>query len=279
MWYDLNYPSPQPITTIDINERVIAYGDGFFSTMAVVFGTINWLDYHQQRCQIACENLQLDMNLPLIYQHLTTLANQIQHGMLKIVVCRQSQAVRGYGFDNCLTNVWAKLMPSPTLLANRPNEIILQPTAQAVCLRQKIAVLPPNLAGLKLLNAQDKVFAHHELLQRQQQNPKLLDGLVQDMFGNWVEGSFCNIFYQLNHQNQWFTPNIEHSGVNGVMRQVLLDKLGSQRSQQRNLGDKDLANISALFFCNAVRGVIPIDSVILPDGTVKNLSIVNILID
>ena len=86
--------------------------------------------------------------------------------MLKIVVCRQSQAVRGYGFDNGLTNVLGKTHAKPHTFANRPNEIILQPTAQAVCLRQKIAVLPPNLAGLKLLNAQDKVFAHHELLKK-----------------------------------------------------------------------------------------------------------------
>ena len=71
---------------------------------------------------------------------------------------------------------------------------------------KKIAVLPPNLAGLKLLNAQDKVFAHHELLQRQQQNPKLLDGLVQDMFGNWVEGSFCNIFLSIKPSKSMVYP-------------------------------------------------------------------------
>lgn len=42
MWYSLSDAQyAKPITCIDIDSRVIAYGDGFFTTMAVVAGQIN----------------------------------------------------------------------------------------------------------------------------------------------------------------------------------------------------------------------------------------------
>lgn len=263
MWYDLQ--NNEKISQISLDERVIAYGDGFFSTMAVVNGEINWQNYHQKRCETACQALQLDVDIDNIFQSLQSFAKQLLQGILKIIICRQSQHIRGYGFDNGLANVWLKCMPSEKPLATSANQLIMQPTAQAVCLQQKIAVQPPPLAGLKLLNAQDKALAHAELLQYQAKNQQIIEGLVQDMAGNWVEGTFCNIFYQLNQQNQWFTPPIYQSGVAGVMRQVVLDKF-LPNALERNLQDIDLKHISALFFCNAVRGVIPISRLTLPMG-------------
>lgn len=263
MWYDLQ--NNEKISQISLDERVIAYGDGFFSTMAVVNGEINWQNYHQKRCETACQALQLDIDIDNIFQNLQSFAKQLLQGILKIIICRQSQHIRGYGFDNGLANIWLKYMPSEKPLATSSNQLIMQPTAQAVCLQQKIAVQPPPLAGLKLLNAQDKALAHAELLQYQAKNQQIIEGLVQDMAGNWVEGTFCNIFYQLNQQNQWFTPPIYQSGVAGVMRQVVLDKF-LPNALERNLQDIDLTHISALFFCNAVRGVIPISRLTLPMG-------------
>lgn len=127
------------------------------------------------------------------------------------------------------------------------------------------------MAGLKLLNAQDKVLSHAELLQHQSKNPNIIDGLVQDMADNWVEGTFCNVFYQLNEQNQWFTPPVNQSGVNGVMRQVIFHNHFLENLQERPLKSDDLSNISALFFCNAVRGLVPIERFMLPNQTAKVL--------
>lgn len=269
MWYDLQ--NNEKIRQISLDERVIAYGDGFFSTMAVVNGEINWLNYHQKRCETACQALQINMDMDKIIENLKNFAKQLSQGMLKIVICRQSQTVRGYGFDNGLANVWLKVMPSPTTFSPLPNQIIIQPTAYAICLTQKIALQPPPLAGLKLLNAQDKALAHAELLQHQEKNQTIGEGLVQDMANNWVEGTFCNIFYQLNTQNQWFTPPVNQSGVNGVMRQVILYNQLLNNLQERRLTTDDLSAISALFFCNAVRGVLPISHLILPNQSDKVL--------
>ena len=297
MWYSLSdaqYAKQKSITAIDIDSRVIAYGDGFFTTMAVVAGQINWLSYHLDRIDESVHALQLNLtnadleaanldsvNLDSVNlespnhtirayfnSQLGSFAKTLNHGMLKLIVCRKNQPIKGYGFCNSEFDAFIKLMPTDKPLAQQANQVIIQPAASAICLTQQIACLPKPLVGLKLLNAQDKVMASHELWQHQTQNVQMIDGLVQDVMGYWVEGTFCNVFYQLNHQNVWYTPPINRSGVKGVMRQVLLAKFAkSDRAhEERYLASEELANITSLFFCNAVRGILPIQVLVLPNG-------------
>ena len=294
MWYSLSdaqYAKQKSITAIDIDSRVIAYGDGFFTTMAVVAGKINWLNYHLDRIDESAHALQLNLtNADLdaanlespnhtirayFNSQLANFAKTLNHGMLKLIVCRKNQPIKGYGFCNCQFDAFIKLMPTDKPLAQQANQVIIQPAATAICLTQQIACLPKPLVGLKLLNAQDKVMASHELWQHQTQNAQMIDGLVQDVMGHWVEGTFCNVFYQLNHENVWYTPPINRSGVKGVMRQVLLAKFAqSDRAhKERYLASEELANITSLFFCNAVRGILPIQALILPDGHPKALDL------
>ena len=286
MWYSLSdaqYAKQTPITAIDIDSRVIAYGDGFFTTMAVVAGQINWLSYHLDRIDESAQALQLNLtNADLeaanlespnhtirayFNSQLGSFAKTLNHGMLKLIVCRKNQPIKGYGFCNCQFDAFIKLMPTDKPLAQQANQVIIQPAATAICLTQQIACLPKPLVGLKLLNAQDKVMASHELWQNQTQNAQMIDGLVQDVMGHWVEGTFCNVFYQLNHENVWYTPPINRSGVKGVMRQVLLAKFAKsdKAHKERYLASEELANITSLFFCNAVRGILPIEALMLPN--------------
>ena len=286
MWYSLSdaqYAKQKSITAIDIDSRVIAYGDGFFTTMAVVAGKINWLSYHLDRIDESAHALQLNLtNADLdaanlespnhtirayFNSQLANFAKTLNHGMLKLIVCRKNQPIKGYGFCSFEFDAFIKLMPTDKPLAQQANQVIIQPAATAICLTQQIACLPKPLAGLKLLNAQDKVMASHELWQHQTQNAQMIDGLVQDVMGHWVEGTFCNVFYQLNHENVWYTPPINRSGVKGVMRQVLLAKFAqSDRAhKERYLASEELANITSLFFCNAVRGILPIEALMLPN--------------
>ena len=287
MWYSLSdaqYAKQTPITAIDIDSRVIAYGDGFFTTMAVVAGQINWLSFHLDRIDESAQALQLNLtNADLeaanlespnhtirayFNSQLANFAKTLNHGMLKLIVCRKNQPIKGYGFCNSEFDAFIKLMPTDKPLAQQANQVIIQPAATAICLTQQIACLPKPLVGLKLLNAQDKVMASHELWQNQTQNVQIIDGLVQDVMGHWVEGTFCNVFYQLNHENVWYTPPINRSGVKGVMRQVLLAKFAqSDRAhKERYLASEELSNITSLFFCNAVRGILPIQALMLPNG-------------
>ncbi len=176
-------------------------------------------------------------------------------------------------------------------------KLLQQAPISAMCLTARLASMPPPLAGLKTLNRLDSVLLAGEL-QRHQQAMSLFstlqtssaspiasastilsEGLVRDMSGNWVEGVMSNVFYQLHGADAtcatWYTPPIIHSGVNGIMRQVIVDKLASSAApiQLRALQDKDLHQLSAMFFCNAVRGIIPVRELWLDAATCIELTV------
>ena len=306
---------------MSLDNRGLAYGDGFFTTMGVIDGQILWLDHHQQRLVSHATALQLQLDSDALLTILKMHAKQLQQGMLKLIVTRAAQEVRGYGY---ITNtggsayeVWLKSLPmniaTVQSLSLPDGQLIpLQPAATAICLSSKIACLPPPLAGLKSLNRLDNVLASGELhaikAKALEDNikPSIGEGLLRDMSGNWVEGTMSNVFYQLSDsrllespsseinatvnanksnankdntdkdnanyliQGQWYTPSMAQSGVAGVMRQVIIDGLSTSNNPViiRSLQDEDLPHLSQLFFCNALRGVMPMTSLRLLSGEV-----------
>lgn len=305
------HPSNATQTTVSLDNRGLAYGDGFFTTMGVIDGQILWLDYHQQRLVSHAVALQLQLDSFSLLTVLKTHAKQLQQGMLKLIVTRAEQEVRGYGYTpntgGSACEIWFKSSPMAITTARSlplaNNQFIsLQPAASAICLSSQIACLPPMLAGLKSLNRLDNVLASGELNAIKAQaieantwqdniKPSIAEGLLRDMSGQWVEGTMSNVFYQLveapvakssnrphsqnnssNYltQGQWYTPSMAQSGVAGVMRQVIIDTLSTRNNPViiRSLQDEDLLHLSQLFFCNALRGIMPMSSLRLLSGEV-----------
>ena len=301
-------PSNATQTTLSLDNRGLAYGDGFFTTMGVIDGQILWLDYHQQRLVSHAAALQLQLDSQLLLAMLKIHAKQLQQGMLKLIITRAEQEVRGYGYTpntggGSACEIWLKSSPMAITTARSlpladGQFIPLQPTASAICLSSQIACLPPPLAGLKSLNRLDNVLASGELQAIKAKTladtikPSIAEGLLRDMSGQWVEGTMSNVFYQLveapvakssnrphsqNNSNsnylsagQWYTPSMAHSGVAGVMRQVIIDTLSTSNNPViiRSLQDEDLLHLSQLFFCNALRGIMPMSSLRLLSGEV-----------
>ena len=294
---------------MSLDNRGLAYGDGFFTTMGVIDEQILWLDYHQQRLNSHATALQLQLDSNSLLTILKTHAKQLQQGMLKLIVTRASQDIRGYGYmpseSGSACEVWLKSSPmsitTAQLLPLANGQFIpLQPAASAICLSSQIACLPPTLAGLKSLNRLDNVLASGELHATKAKalegniKPSIGEGLLRDMSGRWVEGTMSNVFYQLsqspvakssnrphaqNNSNylsagQWYTPSMAQSGVAGVMRQVIIDELSTSESPVviRSLRNEDLPHLSQLFFCNALRGIMPMTSLTLLSGEVVGLA-------
>ncbi|WP_201580746.1 aminotransferase class IV [Psychrobacter glacincola] len=292
--------------TVSLDNRGLAYGDGFFTTMGVIDGQILWLAHHQQRLVSHAEALQLELDSHSVMALLQTHAEQLQQGMLKLMVTRAVQNVRGYGYVPTISGsaceIWLKssaMTVTTTEQLRLPDgcSIPMQPISSAICLSSQLACLPPPLAGLKSLNRLDNVLASGELqgikAQVSEDNikPSISEGLLRDMSGRWVEGTMSNVFYQLSEQQssksashldinkndpnyldqgQWYTPSMAKSGVAGVMRQVLIDALSTSKHPViiRSLKDEDLPQLSQLFFCNALRGVMPMSSLTLLSGEV-----------
>ena len=292
--------------TVSLDNRGLAYGDGFFTTMGVIDGQILWLAYHQQRLVSHAEALQLELDSHSVMALLQTHAEQLQQGMLKLMVTRAVQDVRGYGYvpttSGSACEIWLKssaMTVTTTEQLRLPDGCLIpmQPISSAICLSSQLACLPPPLAGLKSLNRLDNVLASGELqvikAQVSEDNikPSISEGLLQDMSGRWVEGTMSNVFYQLSEQQssksashldinkndpnyldqgQWYTPSMAQAGVAGVMRQVLIDALSTSKHPViiSSLKDEDLPRLSQLFFCNALRGVMPMSSLTLLSGEV-----------
>ena len=301
------HPSNATEAKLSLDNRGLAYGDGFFTTMGVIDGQILWLDYHQQRLVSHAAALQLQLDSQSLLAMLKTHAKQLQQGMLKLIITRAEQEVRGYGYTpniggGSACEIWLKSSPMAITTARSlpladGQFIPLQPAASAICLSSQIACLPPTLAGLKSLNRLDNVLASGELQAIKAKTlagtikPSIAEGLLRDMSGQWVEGTMSNVFYQLveapvakssnrphsqnnssNYltQGQWYTPSMAQSGVAGVMRQVIIDALANTERPvvMRSLHDEDLPRITRLFFCNALRGIMPMSSLRLLSGEV-----------
>ncbi|MDA5133081.1 aminotransferase class IV [Psychrobacter sp. ANT_H3] len=314
-WICLHPPNAAKLA-MSLDNRGLAYGDGFFTTMGVINGQILWVDYHQQRLVSHATSLQLQLDSDALLTILKMHAKQLQQGMLKLIVTRAAQEVRGYGYtpskSGSACEIWLKSLPmniaTVQSLSLPDGQLIpLQPVATAICLSSKIACLPPPLAGLKSLNRLDNVLASGELhaikAKALEDNikPSIGEGLLRDMSGHWVEGTMSNVFYQLSDsrllespssetnatvnanksnankgnanyltQGQWYTPSMAQSGVAGVMRQVIIDGLSTSNNPViiRSLQDEDLPHLSQLFFCNALRGIMPMTSLRLFSGEV-----------
>lgn len=301
--------------TLSLDNRGLAYGDGFFTTMGVMDGEILWLDYHHQRITSHATALQLKVDSHSLMTALKTQAERLQQGVLKLIAVRAVQEVRGYGYapsaSGSACEVWLK---SSAMQVTTDHQLHLpdgrfipmQPVSQAICLSAQIACLPPPLAGLKSLNRLDTVLASAELqritshsLTSEPSAPaqsSIGEGLLRDMSGRWVEGTMSNVFYQLTDAQaampqslepknimdmtqkngnylmtgQWYTPSLAQSGVAGVMRQVIMDALSNTKYPiiTRPLQDGDLPHLRRLFFCNALRGVMPMSSLTLLSGEV-----------
>ena len=307
---------PTTADTASLDNRGLAYADGFFTTMGVINGQILWADYHYQRLISHAKALQLALDSHAILTILKTYATQLQQGMLKLIITRAAQDIRGYGYvpSECGSKceVWLKSSVMTVSTAeqwslNNEGFIPVQPVSTAVCLSSQLACLPPSLAGLKSLNRLDNVLASAELQDIKANvftsngERDISEGLLRDMSGRWVEGTMSNVFYQLSDsrlvespsselinppntnkgnankthandlmQGQWYTPSMAQSGVAGVMRQVIIDELSTTKYPVivRSLQDKDLPQLQQLFFCNALRGIMPMSSLMLLSGEV-----------
>lgn len=305
---------------LSLDNRGLAYGDGFFTTMGVIDGQILWLDYHHQRLISHQKALQLDLNSHSLITALTTHAQRLQQGILKLIVVRAAQSVRGYGYTSSASgsacDVWLKssdmVVATDKQLCLPDGRLIpIQPVNRAICLSAQIACLPPPLAGLKSLNRLDTVLASAELQRIKSHllpsdalhtlsQPNIGEGLLRDMSGCWIEGTMSNVFYQLadapvtnphslEYKNtidttqgdsnylmtgQWYTPSLTQSGVAGVMRQVIIDALSNTAYPViiRPLQDDDLPHLTRLFFCNALRGIMPMANLTLLNDSVVTMA-------
>lgn len=233
---------------INVQDRGFQYGDGLFETLEIINGKAVFLDRHLKRLALGCQKLNIPYpGQALIEQDIFKLNQSNSKSVLKIIVTR-GQGGRGYRPpDPAKPTRILSLHPYPSY----PDAYYLQGITARFC--DVRLGLNPVLAGIKHMNRLEQILARAEW-----QDDSIHEGIMLDMNDNVIEGTFSNLFYIKN--SRFFTAPLNHSGIAGITRQIILELLASNGiSMGENFFSKqDLLEADEMFFCNSIIGIWPV---------------------
>lgn len=237
----------QTADTIAAQDRGLLYGDGVFETIAVSDGEALALDEHLIRLRAGANLLRFpEIDYSVLLDEISEAVEQQGSFVLKIILTRGTGG-RGYQSPGVETV---------------PNRIIYRydwPQAytaelykdgmHAIFCKTRLGH-NPALAGVKHLNRLEQVLARSEW-----DNADIHEGIVCDLDGNVIEGCSSNLF--LVNENTLTTPSLDHCGVHGVMRKLILNAAAEAGldTQVKSVKPDDLYSADELFFCNSLLGL------------------------
>ena len=267
---------------ISLNDRAFNYGDGFFTTVAVINHTPQLFQRHLERIQVNAESLGIDITEPKVFLEQAVFDRFSSdfvspfdgvESALKLVVeklCQNHQQAcfvikilvsrgnggRGYAPDlnNC-AQLFISTHDYPEHYKQLQSDGICVEVAELRLAHQ------PRLAGLKHLNRLEQVLVKQELAQR-----VCDDLIVLDQDGYVVEATAANLFW-LNQQNQWCTPSLEKCGIAGVYREHILETMSNQGMLVMVCNSKidAVLNAKSVFVCNSLMQIVPVTRLRLDD--------------
>lgn len=225
----------------------IQFGDGLFETIAVIQGKPCLWPQHMLRLQQGCKRL----GYPAIdTAQLLAETQQLCAGQKRAVIKIQvspAGSVRGYqraqpvNLQRCVQlHAW----PEGELYHSA------MPAKLQLC-KTRLAQ-QPLLAGIKHMNRLEQVLARTELADG------VHEGIMLDQEGRVIEGIMSNLLLRLGAE--YVTPNLDHCGVAGVVRGLVLQQAGQQQMplSVREVSLDDLVQADQLFIMNALLGIRPV---------------------
>ena len=238
------------------------YGDGCFTTMLVEQGQIRLWPYHLARLQKTVDVLAITPPdwqavtdtvhalAPTLCAPETVTSVPVDKAGIKILISRGSGG-RGYSPTGCHdTQVVISTFGWPEHYSQWQQDGI----TLGIC-QQRLAHAP-MLAGLKHLNRLEQV-----MLKREVEQQGGVDAIALDIDGNVVETVASNLFWRRG--DQVYTPDLELSGVAGVMRRHVIELLKAMGYHTRLVKapiDSVLA-ADEVFITNALMALVPINEI------------------
>ena len=110
-----------------------------------------------------------------------------------------------------------------------------------------------QLAGLKHLNRLDSVMGRSEW-----NNKIFFEGILVDDKENIIEGTMTNIFFARG--KILFTPLINHSGIKGVMRQIIIEKSKKffEKVEEVDIKKTEINSYNEMFITNSILKIMPV---------------------
>jgi len=239
-------------STISVQDRGLNYGDGLFETIALVNQKLIFWNLHYQRLLSGCNTLGIpcpkesDLKTE-VERVIDTLVNK-KNAVIKIIITR-GNSERGYkAVEKSQPNIVILLSDYPAY----PSKYWLEGVHVKCC--QTMLSTQKQLAGLKHLNRLEQVLARREW------DDEFQEGLMLDETGQVIEGVMSNLFIVKN--KSIITPIIDKSGVNGIMRNVVLNLCESNGiiAKQEHLNLKQLLDADEVFLTNSIIGIWPVST-------------------
>lgn len=239
---------------VSVFDRGFQYGDGFFTTIAVYQQRlVNW-PAHWQRIETSLQ--RLNMSSLSEEKVLETLEPYLQSSVtpfsvLKLIVSR-GLGGKGYtppGIEQ--TELKLVVLDSAfPMKVDAPDQWPMQ--IVTACLNEVAYGLQPLLAGIKHLNRLENVLA------RQGMPATCHESIMLDLNGKVISGTQSNIC--LVKGKTLFTPKLTYSGVQGTFLTSLFSYLQKKgwHCQYAEMTLEALHEADEVFFCNAVRGIMPV---------------------
>lgn len=243
---------------IDSQDRAFLYGDGFFTTIKVIQGQAHLWQRHIERLIQCAEQLTFDIDVENIERQVRSFLSQNTElsCALKIIISR-GVGQRGYMPPDQKADVYLQIFPSAPQQQLLDRIIEIKEPIDSGLLQLALGHTMPALVGLKTLNRLEQVLLKQELA-----NTTWPEAMVTDILGNIVEGVSSNCFFYMHEK--WYTPLIDQAGITGVMRAEILDKMFEQDIpfSITNIPKTAIEHIEAMFFCNALTGVVPVKNLL-----------------
>ncbi|OUD12480.1 aminodeoxychorismate lyase [Thioflexithrix psekupsensis] len=203
------FDGQSPLSALD---RGLHYGDGLFETIAVAEGCPLAWTAHWQRLQQGAARLSLPLpSFAQLDRDIQARSQSLSRGVIKLIVTRGS-AGRGYAPPSDPTPTCFLLSyPLPDYPLSHWQRGVIARVGRLRVARQ------PTLAGIKHLNRLEQVLARQEW-----QNPLISESILLDSLDYLCEGVMTNLFWVKD--KTLFTPNLDQCGVNGIIRQRIIDQ-------------------------------------------------------
>lgn len=235
--------------TLDITDRGLHYGDGLFETIEVTHQKPVFLAQHLTRLKAGCQILKIPYPAEkILLDEISEVCQSAEQAIIKIILTRGSGG-RGYRQPEAIhtTRIVARY-PFPDF----PDTYTMKGINARFC--ELRLGLNPMLAGLKHNNRLEQVLARAEW------NDEFAEGFMLNLNEHVIEGTMSNLF--VVKDKMIFTPEINVSGIKGVMRHVIMQiaATGNISVKEMTMNKDFVLAADEIFVTNSVIGIWPVKS-------------------
>ena len=262
----MNLVNGKSSSSISIFDRGFLYGDGIFETILVIKKKPQNLDIHIRRIKIGCKVLKIkNLDISLLQRQINKCLKDVGDCTLSINITRGTARKRGYNINigEVRPNIILTTSSIPRYPKSYSEDGIKTKFSKNYISESNI------LSKIKHTNRLDQVLATSEITNTY---PELI---LCDKNEYIIEGISSNIFFVKN--NIFYSPCIENSGVEGVMKSLIIKvlKKNNFKVKLKKIKKNTVSNFDGAFFCNSIRLIWNIKSLegytYKPNKSIKNL--------